>query len=112
MYFERPKMLLIKKCRAFKKVSAPIDLKHTTIYIQDGYTGGGGTNPSVNNPAKADPLVAATVNVTGGGSTGGALQAGAYFVAYTDVYDVGETAIGSSESAMAFTVSAGNIPKV
>lgn len=48
------------------------------------------------------------MNATGGGTTGGFLPAGAYFLKYTWVDGAGET-LASSESTT-FTVSAGNIP--
>ena len=59
------------------------------------------------------PTAAATVNVTGGGSTGGTLPAGTYYVYYTWVDGVTgiETDIGTSLSAQ-FTVASGNIPIV
>jgi len=69
------------------------------------------------------PWVAATVVPTGGGSVGGSLAAGTYYVAYTwiDTLSGQETADnqpggygsagGASESAQ-FTVAAGNIPQV
>jgi hypothetical protein len=67
---------------------------------------------------KANPTVAATVNVTGGGSTGGALAAGQYVVAYTWATTAtaganpgSETLVGASQSVV-FTVAAGNIPQV
>lgn len=60
------------------------------------------------NPAIANATTAPTVNVTGGGSSGGFLPAGAYFLKYTWVDGAGET-LASSESTT-FTVSAGNIP--
>jgi hypothetical protein len=53
-----------------------------------------------------------TVNVTGGGSSGGLLPAGVYFAAYTWTDGAGETTKGTSETASSFTVSAGNIPQV
>lgn len=59
----------------------------------------------------ANPTTAATVNVTGGGSTGGTLTAGNYFVKYTWATNYGETTGGTSESS-SFTVAAGNIPRV
>jgi hypothetical protein len=62
------------------------------------------------NPAIANPTTAPTVNVTGGGSTGGFLPAGTYFAKYTWTDGAGETP-ASSESTV-FTVAAGNIPSV
>jgi len=60
-----------------------------------------------------NPSAAATVNVTGGGSSGGLLTAGTYYAAYTwiDSLTGTETAIGSSRSAK-FTVVLGDIPTV
>ena len=59
----------------------------------------------------ANPTTAATVVVTGGGSTGGILAAGDYRVKYTWVTTYGETTGGTSESTV-FTVVYGNIPRV
>jgi hypothetical protein len=59
----------------------------------------------------ANPTTAATVAVTGGGSAGGLLAAGTYFVKYTWMSVSGETTGGTSESAQ-FTVAAGNVPRV
>jgi len=59
----------------------------------------------------ANPTTAATVNITGGGSTGGGLAAGTYRVKYTWVTSWGETTGGTSESTT-FTPAAGNIPRV
>lgn len=59
----------------------------------------------------ANPTTQATVAVTGGGSTGGLLAAGTYYVAYSWTTAHGETTRGTSESAQ-FTVAAGNIPRV
>lgn len=63
------------------------------------------------NAAIANPASQATVNVTGGGSTGGLLPAGVYYVAYTYSDGWGETLLGTSLSA-SFTVAAGNIPQM
>ncbi len=63
------------------------------------------------NAAFADPASQATVNVTGGGASGGLLPAGAYFVAYTYGDASGESKVGTSRSAT-FTVGATNIPTV
>lgn len=62
------------------------------------------------NPAIANPSTQATVAVTGGGSSGGLLAAGAYFVSYTWANGFGESLAGG-ESAT-FTVAAGNKPRV
>jgi hypothetical protein len=70
---------------------------------------GGVDNPAT-NPI-ANPTTAATINVTGGGSSGGFLPAGAYYASYTFVTSEGETAVGTSESN-SFSVSAGDIPQV
>jgi hypothetical protein len=61
------------------------------------------------NPAIANATTAPTVTATGGGTTGGFLPAGAYFLKYTWTDGAGET-LASSESAT-FTVAAGNIPQ-
>jgi hypothetical protein len=58
----------------------------------------------------ADPTTTATVSVTGGGSTGGALPAGTYQVAYSFTTNNGETLVGGRSTT--FTVSSGNIPRV
>jgi len=60
-----------------------------------------------------DPSVAATVNPTSGGSTGGLLVPGTYYAAYTwiDSLTGKETGPGSSGSAQ-FTVASGNIPQI
>lgn len=60
--------------------------------------------------ALSNPVTAPTINVTGGGSVGGSLQAGAYYAKYTWTNTAGET-LASPES-LVFTVSAGNIPRV
>lgn len=56
------------------------------------------------------PTTTPTINVTGGGSSGGSLQAGSYYLKYTFFNAQGETTV-STESSQ-FTVSAGNIPRV
>lgn len=67
-------------------------------------------NLASTNAAKADPSVAATVNVTGGGASGGNLPAGDYFVSYSWVDAAGETLAGGRSTS--FTVASGNIPRV
>jgi hypothetical protein len=57
-----------------------------------------------------DPTVTPTVNVTGGGASGGSLQPGAYYLKYTFVNANGQSNV-SPESAQ-FTVASGNIPQV
>lgn len=58
--------------------------------------------PYLNIPDETwpDPSVAATVNVTGGGSTGGSLAAGTYYVSYTWIDSLTglETSPGGSQS--------------
>ena len=56
---------------------------------------------------------AATVNVTGGGATGGTLPSGTYYAYYTlvDAASGVESSVGISQSAQ-FTVVSGNIPTV
>lgn len=66
------------------------------------------TNPDA---IVADPTTAATHSATGGGSSGGNLPAGTYYVSYTFVNAWGESLVGTSESTQ-MTVSAGNIPRV
>jgi hypothetical protein len=56
------------------------------------------------------PTVVPTINATGGGSTGGLLQAGTYFLKYTWVNSNGEST--PSPESTVFSVSAGNIPQV
>lgn len=63
------------------------------------------------NAALANPTTQATATATGGGSSGGALAAGTYFIAYTFVGPGGETTVGTSESAQ-LTVASGNKPRV
>jgi hypothetical protein len=58
----------------------------------------------------ADPTTQATVNVTGGGASGGNLPAGTYQVAYSFYSNMGET-LAAGRSAT-FTVASGNIPRV
>jgi hypothetical protein len=62
---------------------------------------------------RGNPAVVATVNVTGGGSVGGLLSPGNYYVAFTyiDTLTGKETIFGSSRSVQ-FTVALGNIPRV
>ncbi|WP_422932050.1 hypothetical protein [Singulisphaera sp. PoT] len=59
--------------------------------------------------ATGNPTTAPTINVTGGGASGGSLAAGAYYAVYTETNGIGETT-KSSESTQ-FTVAAGNIPQ-
>lgn len=54
---------------------------------------------------------APTVNVTGGGSVGGSLPAGAYYLVYTEL-DSGAKESNPSQETANFTVAAGNIPRV
>ncbi len=56
------------------------------------------------------PSGAPTVSATGGGVSGGSLQAGAYYCKYTWVNSNGETT--ASPESTQFTISAGNIPEV
>ncbi len=69
--------------------------------------------PYMNVPMdqRADPTIAATVNPTAGGTTGGLLAAGTYYLKYTWVDSLTklESSAGSSQSAQ-FTVAAGDIP--
>jgi hypothetical protein len=58
----------------------------------------------------ATPVTTPTVNPTGGGATGGLLQAGTYWCKYTFVNQLGETP--ASPESLQFTVAAGNIPQV
>lgn len=74
------------------------------------------TGAATSDPANAIaqpsslPGSAPTVNATGGGASGGNLQAGTYFVRYSFVGAFGET--WASAASGQFTVSAGNIPRV
>jgi len=70
----------------------------------------GGIANAASSPI-ANPSTQATVNVTGGGATGGTLPAGDYYVSYSWVTTEGETTVGTSQSAQ-FTVGATNIPRV
>ncbi len=58
----------------------------------------------------ADPSVTPTVSATGGGTTGGLLQAGDYYLKYTFTNAAGETKASASSSQ--FTIASGNIPLV
>lgn len=60
--------------------------------------------------ALANPSVTPTVSATGGGASGGLLQAGNYYVKYTFYNAAGETL--PSASSTVFTVASGNIPQV
>jgi hypothetical protein len=60
----------------------------------------GAALPSANTSALSNPAAVPTVNPTGGGASGGLLQAGTYYVKYTDVTVTGET-LPSPESAVA-----------
>ncbi len=90
----------------FRAVYAPVELRNTIIRIRDGALVYGTANPT----AKTNPAAAPTVAATGGGSTGGNLQAGTYYLKYTDVNSTGETL--ASPETLQFTVVAGNIPEV
>lgn len=79
------------------------NLRYIVTVLQGGVAGA--TNPLAN------PTTQATVDVTGGGSSGGTLPAGTYYVAYTFRSAEGETTLGTSESNQ-ITVSSGNIPRV
>ena len=56
------------------------------------------------------PVVAAVVNATGGGATGGSLPAGNYIVTYAWASLIGETT--PSPNSIVVTVAAGNTPRV
>ncbi len=90
--------------------SAPITSGTTFAQLQSAGLTGIINKLVTANPAIANPSTAPTVAVTGGGSTGGLLAAGAYFVSYTWANGFGETT--AKEVASAFTVAAGNIPQV
>lgn len=62
------------------------------------------------NPIVVDPSVTPTVNVTGGGSSGGNLPPGTYYVKYTFRNAGGESL--PSTASLQFTVVAGDIPQV
>lgn len=66
--------------------------------------------PGSNTATLPNPAIAPVVNVSGGGTTGGLLQAGAYYLKYTFYNANGETAV-SAESVV-FTQVAGYIPTV
>jgi hypothetical protein len=63
--------------------------------------------------AQSNPAAQITVNATGGGSGGGSLAAGTYFVSVTwiDSLSGKESSIGSTRSTR-FTVASGNIPRI
>lgn len=58
--------------------------------------------------AKANPG-AATVSATGGGTTGGNLSAGTYYLKVTETDGIGETA---ATGEISVTIAAGNIPQL
>jgi hypothetical protein len=67
-------------------------------------------------PANPIATVAATVNPTGGGTTGGQLAPGTYFLFYTFNYQGNQYPVGvesaPSPASLPFTVTAGEIPQV
>jgi hypothetical protein len=70
--------------------------------------------PYYNNETDVtDPTTQLKVSPTGGGTTGGSLPAGNYYVYNTFVDPVTnmETTVGSSQSAV-FTIGAGNVPQI
>lgn len=75
-----------------------------------GLAGVIGQTIAANSTAIAPVLSAPTVSATGGGTTGGSLPAGTYYLQFTETNGIGET-LPSPESA-SFTVAAGNIPQV
>jgi len=90
-----------------RTVHAPIQLRYANIRIRDGALYSGTLNPT----AKANPSTTPTVDPTGGASVGGNLQAGTYYLKYTDVATAGGETLPSPES-LQFTVVAGDIPQV
>ena len=66
--------------------------------------------PSSNTATIPAPVLAPLVNPIGGGSTGGSLVAGSYYLKYTYTNANGETT--ASPETGPFTVAAGNIPSV
>lgn len=64
-------------------------------------------NNAIAQPS-SNPGAAPAVTATGGGTTGGSLSAGTYFVRYTFAGPFGET---SASDATSVTVAAGNIPQ-
>lgn len=89
-------------------------IQSTTVDLEDGPFAGGDDDPASNtcvvNKAIAAPIQIPVIDVTGGGATGGSLQAGAYYLKYAYANGTGHTT-PSPESAQ-FTVSAGNKPRV
>ena len=79
----------------------------TSTYDLQNATPRRGVSRSLNPAA----TVAPTVLPTGGGTTGGNLAPGTYYVLYTFIYPSGAESFGSPASSP-FTVSAGNIPEV
>lgn len=57
----------------------------------------------------ANPAGTPTITPTGGGTTGGSLPAGTYYVVLTETNGIGET-MPSTETS--FTIAAGNIPQL
>ncbi len=75
------------------------------------------TSPSASTASIAAPTAAATVSATGGGSVGGLLAAGTYYLKYTAINGYpSSTGSGTGETtpspSVSFTVAAGNIPRV
>jgi hypothetical protein len=62
-------------------------------------------------PVITGATLAASVNPTGGGATGGRLAPGTYFLSYTYTYPNGAETFASPNSTT-FTVTSGNIPRV
>ncbi len=58
--------------------------------------------PDMPNESRSDPTVAATVNATGGGATGGSLAAGTYYVSYTWVDGASGLETGQGASLVTF----------
>ena len=65
----------------------------------------------VNHPASFSALTAPSVVATGGGSIGGTLAPGNYFLIYSFIYATGAESL-PSPSSNAFSVNAGNVPQV
>jgi hypothetical protein len=82
----------------------------TVTYADTGTAASASHAPTSNTAAIPAPTVTPTVAVTGGGTTGGHLPPGAYYLKYTFTNAAGETTV-SAESTQ-FTVAAGNIPQV
>ena len=85
--------------------------RYTFVDYSGGETLAGPSSAPFTISRITDPAITPLIDVTGGGVTGGGLQAGTYYAFYTYVDAwTGETL--KSPSSAVFTVAAGNIPRV